>query len=63
MSTASSSTDTALLISFGILTLLATIAGLHYRDSLFCLLCRSLHHAWTVSKWTCFRRNCFRVSC
>lgn len=42
----SSSTDTALLIVFGIISFLAAVAGMHYRDSLCCLFCRSLFQAW-----------------
>jgi hypothetical protein len=34
------------VISFGIFTLLATLAGLHYRDSLCCLPCCVLFNAW-----------------
>ncbi|KAF1960224.1 hypothetical protein CC80DRAFT_465931 [Byssothecium circinans] len=48
MAASNSSTDTTLLVSFGVLTLIVAIAGIHYRDSLFCLLCRSLHRAWTL---------------
>jgi hypothetical protein len=45
----SDSSNTALVLSFGIITLLATLAGLHYRDSLCCLCCRSLIRAWRHS--------------
>ncbi|KAF2127326.1 hypothetical protein P153DRAFT_387869 [Dothidotthia symphoricarpi CBS 119687] len=43
----SGSSDTSLVILFGIFTLIATLAGLHYRDSLCCLICRSLLRAWS----------------
>jgi hypothetical protein len=38
--------ETTLVICFGVFTLLATLAGLHYRDSLCCLCCRVLFNAW-----------------
>ncbi|KAF2872621.1 hypothetical protein BDV95DRAFT_542850 [Massariosphaeria phaeospora] len=47
MSSSDSTTSTALLVTFGIFTLLTTIAGIHYRDSLCCLFYRSLHGAWS----------------
>ncbi|KAF2846268.1 hypothetical protein T440DRAFT_482634 [Plenodomus tracheiphilus IPT5] len=40
--------ETTLVICFGIFTLLTTIPGLHYRDSLCCLVCRSLVRAWYI---------------
>ncbi|KAF1828515.1 hypothetical protein BDW02DRAFT_227050 [Decorospora gaudefroyi] len=43
----SDSNETTLLICFGIFTLMATLASLHYRDSLCCLFCRSLMRAWS----------------
>ena len=33
--------DTSLVLSFGIFSLIATLAALHYRDSLCCLCCRT----------------------
>ncbi|KAH8730302.1 hypothetical protein GQ44DRAFT_701140 [Phaeosphaeriaceae sp. PMI808] len=39
-------TETSLIISFGIFTLIAALASLHYRDSLCCLCFRSLLRAW-----------------
>ncbi|KAF2833896.1 hypothetical protein CC86DRAFT_279364 [Ophiobolus disseminans] len=40
------SNETTLLLSFGIITILATLAGLHYRDSLCYLCCRTILRAW-----------------
>lgn len=40
------SNEATLVICFGIFTLLATLAGLHYRDSLCCLCCGVLFNAW-----------------
>lgn len=54
MSNSNNTSDTALLITFGILTLLAAIAGIHYRDSLCCLFCRSLSRAWHHGKFVHF---------
>ncbi|KAF2690876.1 hypothetical protein K458DRAFT_426296 [Lentithecium fluviatile CBS 122367] len=45
MSNASNSTDTALLISFGVFTLIVTIAGIHYRDSLYINAMRDIEAA------------------
>lgn len=47
----SDTNETTLVICFGIFTLLATLAGLHYRDSLCCLFCRSLMAAWSRSMY------------
>ncbi|CBX92015.1 predicted protein [Plenodomus lingam JN3] len=41
--------ETTLVICFGIITIIATVAGLHYRDSLCCLMCRSLVGAWSTT--------------
>ncbi|KAI8934189.1 hypothetical protein NX059_008938 [Plenodomus lindquistii] len=40
--------NNTLVICFGVLTLLVTVAGLHYRDSLCCMIGRSLVGAWTT---------------
>ncbi|KAF2635100.1 hypothetical protein P280DRAFT_198997 [Massarina eburnea CBS 473.64] len=47
-----SNTNTAFLVLFGILSLLFAIAGLHYKDSLCCLLCRSLLQSWSHTQVT-----------
>jgi hypothetical protein len=47
--TMSNSSETSLVVSFGIITLVATLAGLHYRGSLCCLFCRTLIRAWSHS--------------
>ncbi|KAH7085026.1 hypothetical protein BKA63DRAFT_498768 [Paraphoma chrysanthemicola] len=39
--------NTALVICFGILTIIATIAGFHVRDSVFCSCFRGLFVAWS----------------
>jgi hypothetical protein len=43
------SNENTLVILFGVFTLVATLASLHYRDSLCCLFCRSLINAWSRS--------------
>ncbi|KAF2690875.1 hypothetical protein K458DRAFT_64111 [Lentithecium fluviatile CBS 122367] len=71
--TTTDSTDTLLLIAFGVLTILIAIAGIHHRDSLCCLFCRSLHQAWNrethssyeqlrlqLCRCRCRRRSCDR---
>ncbi|KAH7380015.1 hypothetical protein BKA66DRAFT_571097 [Pyrenochaeta sp. MPI-SDFR-AT-0127] len=40
-------TDTALVVTFGIFTIIATIAGFHVRDSVFCSFLRSLLVVWS----------------
>ncbi|KAF2471528.1 uncharacterized protein BDR25DRAFT_367207 [Lindgomyces ingoldianus] len=39
-------TEATLAIIFGIMTLIATIAGIHYRDSLCCVLFQNAQGAW-----------------
>ncbi|KAF2737294.1 hypothetical protein EJ04DRAFT_431370 [Polyplosphaeria fusca] len=39
------STEAALAILFGIMALLTSVAGLHYRDSLCSIMCRTLYRA------------------
>ncbi|KAH7094677.1 hypothetical protein FB567DRAFT_9700 [Paraphoma chrysanthemicola] len=39
--------NTALVICFGILTIIVTIAGFHVRDSVFCSCFRGLFVAWS----------------
>jgi hypothetical protein len=51
MPDSSDSTSTSLVIAFGILAIIVTVAGFHVRDSVFCSLFRGLHLTWTRSKF------------
>ncbi|KAH7125774.1 hypothetical protein B0J11DRAFT_529206 [Dendryphion nanum] len=47
MAASDNSTEIILLVLFGTFTIITTIAGIHYRDSLGCLVCRALHSLWS----------------
>jgi hypothetical protein len=47
--------DVPLIVSFGVLTIFITIAGLHYRDSLCCFACRTLSAAWSHGQYVIFQ--------
>ncbi|KAF2256278.1 hypothetical protein BU26DRAFT_18157 [Trematosphaeria pertusa] len=46
MAEGNGTTDTVLLATFGVLSLIAAVAGIHYRDSLCGIFCRQLRRAW-----------------
>ncbi|KAF2035389.1 hypothetical protein EK21DRAFT_106925 [Setomelanomma holmii] len=47
MSDGNDTTNTILVVCFGILTILVTIAGFHVRDSVFCSCFRGLFVTWS----------------